>query len=202
MRGHKLTPTCVVLSPDDTTAFSGSKDNSILRWDVETGKRVTMLPHWRKLPGGKVPAVKAHSKEVSAESRVEMLFVQGVCIVMFCHIYRYIFSSFFRTNLFLRARVREKLRAATREGRSVTLSRLYAVRYVFYVQWTTCVPLLRCCCCCCCWSRLTIVLVLFLVAYCCSIAAVAPCFLCWQVSGNSQRKMMWSRGIYSIPHLT
>eukprot|EP00904_Undaria_pinnatifida_P005902 jgi/Undpi1/2441/HiC_scaffold_13.g05822.m1 len=64
MRGHKLTPTCVVLSPDDTTAFSGSKDNSILRWDVETGKRVTMLPHWRKLPGGKVPAVKAHSKEV------------------------------------------------------------------------------------------------------------------------------------------
>lgn len=71
MRGHKLTPTCVVLSPDDTTAFSGSKDNSILRWDVETGKRVTMLPHWRKLPGGKTPAVKAHSKEVSQEgSRV------------------------------------------------------------------------------------------------------------------------------------
>lgn len=65
MRGHKLTPTCVVLSPDDTTAFSGSKDNSVLRWDVETGKRVAMLPHWRKLPGGKVPVIKAHSKEVS-----------------------------------------------------------------------------------------------------------------------------------------
>lgn len=65
MRGHKLTPTCVALSPDDATAFSGSKDNSIIRWDVETGKRVTMLPHWRKLPGGKVPAVKAHSKEVT-----------------------------------------------------------------------------------------------------------------------------------------
>eukprot|EP00903_Cladosiphon_okamuranus_P013170 g12283.t1 len=64
MRGHKLTPTCVVLSPDDSTAFSGSKDNSILRWDVETGKRTTMLPRWRKLPGGKTPAVKAHSKEV------------------------------------------------------------------------------------------------------------------------------------------
>ncbi|CAM9408927.1 unnamed protein product [Scytosiphon promiscuus] len=64
MRGHKLTPTCVVLSPDDATAFSGSKDNSIMRWDVETGKRVAMLPCWRKLPGGKVPAVKAHSKEV------------------------------------------------------------------------------------------------------------------------------------------
>lgn len=69
MRGHKLSPTCVVLSPDDTTAFSGSKDNSILRWDVETGKRIAMLPHWRKLPGGKVPAVKAHSKEVSQPRR-------------------------------------------------------------------------------------------------------------------------------------
>lgn len=69
MRGHKLSPTCVVLSPDDTTAFSGSKDNSIIRWDVETGKRVTMLPHWRKLPGGKVPSVKAHSKEVSVETK-------------------------------------------------------------------------------------------------------------------------------------
>lgn len=73
MRGHKLTPTCVVLSPDDTTAFSGSKDNSILRWDVETGKRVTMLPHWRKLPGRKVPTVKAHSKEVRMESRAGMI---------------------------------------------------------------------------------------------------------------------------------
>lgn len=69
MRGHKLSPTCVALSPDDTTAFSGSKDNSILRWDIATGKRTAMLPHWRKLPGGKVPAVKAHSKEVSQPSR-------------------------------------------------------------------------------------------------------------------------------------
>lgn len=67
MRGHKLAPTCVVLSPDDSTAFSGSKDNSIMRWDVETGKRITMLPYWRKLPGGKVPTVKAHSKEVRLE---------------------------------------------------------------------------------------------------------------------------------------
>lgn len=65
MRGHKLAPTCVALSPDDATAFSGSKDNAIIRWDVETGKHVSMQPHWRKLPGGKVPAVKAHSKEVS-----------------------------------------------------------------------------------------------------------------------------------------
>ncbi|CAM9182271.1 unnamed protein product [Ascophyllum nodosum] len=64
MRGHKLTPTCVALSPDDASAFSGSKDNSIVRWDVETGKRFTMLPQWRKAQKGKVSEVKAHSKEV------------------------------------------------------------------------------------------------------------------------------------------
>ena len=64
MRGHKLTPTCVALSPDDASAFSGSKDNSIVRWDVETGKRFTMLPQWRKAQKGKISEVKAHSKEV------------------------------------------------------------------------------------------------------------------------------------------
>lgn len=73
MRGHKLTPTCVVLSPDDTTAYSGSKDNSVVRWDVETGKRVAMLPRWCKLPGGKVPTVKAHSKEVSVKQSAPSL---------------------------------------------------------------------------------------------------------------------------------
>ncbi|CAM9108137.1 unnamed protein product [Choristocarpus tenellus] len=66
MRGHKLTPTCVALSPDDKTVFSGSKDNSIVRWDVETGKRTLVRPRWRKLPGGTVPDVKAHSNEVLA----------------------------------------------------------------------------------------------------------------------------------------
>lgn len=68
MRGHKLTPTCIALSADDTTVYSGSKDNSVVRWDVETGKRVVMLPYWRKLPGGKVPKVKAHKNEVSVGS--------------------------------------------------------------------------------------------------------------------------------------
>ncbi|CAM9188880.1 unnamed protein product [Discosporangium mesarthrocarpum] len=66
MRGHKLTPTCVALSPDDATAFSGSKDNSILRWDVETGQRTVLQSRWRKLPGGGIPEVKAHSNEVLA----------------------------------------------------------------------------------------------------------------------------------------
>ena len=35
--------TCVALSADDASAFSGSKDCSIIRWDVETGKLLQML---------------------------------------------------------------------------------------------------------------------------------------------------------------
>lgn len=64
MRGHTLTPTCVALSPDDAAIYTGSKDNSIVRWDVNTGKRVVIAPQWRKVKGGKVPETKAHSKEV------------------------------------------------------------------------------------------------------------------------------------------
>ena len=31
--------TAVALTPDETTCFSGSKDCSLLKWDVETGKK-------------------------------------------------------------------------------------------------------------------------------------------------------------------
>lgn len=47
-RGHDLTPTCVALSQDGSTAFSGAKDGSIVMWDVDAGKKVSYV----------VPAVK------------------------------------------------------------------------------------------------------------------------------------------------
>lgn len=43
-RGHDLTPTCVSLSKDGRVAFSGSKDGSLLMWDIETGKKTLLLP--------------------------------------------------------------------------------------------------------------------------------------------------------------
>ena len=36
----QLAVTCVAVGCEDTNAFSGSKDCSIIRWDVETGKRL------------------------------------------------------------------------------------------------------------------------------------------------------------------
>jgi ribosomal RNA-processing protein 9 len=39
LKGHKLAVTCVCLTSDDRTAFSGGKDCHVMRWDVETGVR-------------------------------------------------------------------------------------------------------------------------------------------------------------------
>jgi ribosomal RNA-processing protein 9 len=61
-KGHDLTVTCVALQSDGSKAVSGSKDHSVLLWDVETGKHVAPLcEHWKKTDvnrsGGQVLAV-------------------------------------------------------------------------------------------------------------------------------------------------
>ncbi len=49
LRGHDLTPTCVALQADGTRAISGSKDHSVLIWDVqEERKAATLCPSWKK----------------------------------------------------------------------------------------------------------------------------------------------------------
>jgi hypothetical protein len=43
-RGHDLTPTYVSLSKDGCVAISGAKDGSLLMWDMESGKKMSLLP--------------------------------------------------------------------------------------------------------------------------------------------------------------
>jgi ribosomal RNA-processing protein 9 len=62
LKGHDLTVTCVALQASGALAVSGSKDHSVLLWDVETGKQVGQLcEHWKKTDvnrsGGQVLAV-------------------------------------------------------------------------------------------------------------------------------------------------
>ncbi len=47
-RGHDLTPTCVALhTPSGSRAYSASKDNSIIMWDVDSQRRMhTIVPKW------------------------------------------------------------------------------------------------------------------------------------------------------------
>ncbi|KAM7422730.1 hypothetical protein PAMA_010669 [Pampus argenteus] len=48
LRGHKLPITCLVISSDDKFIFSAAKDCSIIKWDVESGKKLHTIPGGRK----------------------------------------------------------------------------------------------------------------------------------------------------------
>ncbi|XP_033746030.1 U3 small nucleolar RNA-interacting protein 2-like [Pecten maximus] len=48
LRGHQLSVTCVVISPDSRYLFTGSKDCSIIKWDIQKRKKVAVIPGGRK----------------------------------------------------------------------------------------------------------------------------------------------------------
>ncbi|OCT85688.1 hypothetical protein XELAEV_18023860mg [Xenopus laevis] len=48
LRGHQGPITCLVISPDDSYMFSGSKDCSIIKWSVSDGKKIHKIPGGRK----------------------------------------------------------------------------------------------------------------------------------------------------------
>jgi WD40 repeat protein len=48
LKGHDLTVTCVALEASGNTAYSGSKDNSVLSWDMEKEcRKSTIVPKWK-----------------------------------------------------------------------------------------------------------------------------------------------------------
>lgn len=53
LRGHSQTPTCVAITRDGKTAFSGSKAGDIIKWNVETGEKL-----FRFAPGIRQKTVK------------------------------------------------------------------------------------------------------------------------------------------------
>eukprot|EP00939_MAST-03C_sp_MAST-3C-sp1_P003573 g3573.t1 len=67
-RGHKLSATCVAIGCEDRQAFSGSKDCSIIRWDIETGKRLHVFRGLRAKKGDVANAGKHdyHVEQVTA----------------------------------------------------------------------------------------------------------------------------------------
>eukprot|EP00428_Durinskia_dybowskii_P073827 CAMPEP_0170402294 /NCGR_PEP_ID=MMETSP0117_2-20130122/25482_1 /TAXON_ID=400756 /ORGANISM="Durinskia baltica, Strain CSIRO CS-38" /LENGTH=491 /DNA_ID=CAMNT_0010659155 /DNA_START=52 /DNA_END=1527 /DNA_ORIENTATION=+ len=48
LSGHQGTVTCVALTKDECSVVSGSKDNSVIKWDVETGSKCELRPRWNK----------------------------------------------------------------------------------------------------------------------------------------------------------
>lgn len=48
LRGHQLPVTCLVISTDGKHIYTGSKDCSIIKWNVELGKKVKIIPNNHK----------------------------------------------------------------------------------------------------------------------------------------------------------
>ncbi|XP_062842229.1 U3 small nucleolar RNA-interacting protein 2 isoform X2 [Trichomycterus rosablanca] len=48
LRGHKLAVTCLVITLDEKYIFSASKDCSIIKWEVESGKKVQKIARGSK----------------------------------------------------------------------------------------------------------------------------------------------------------
>ncbi|XP_053152145.1 U3 small nucleolar RNA-interacting protein 2 isoform X2 [Hemicordylus capensis] len=48
LRGHRLPITCIVISPDDKYIFSAAKDCTIIKWDVESGKKLHVISGEKK----------------------------------------------------------------------------------------------------------------------------------------------------------
>ena len=68
-RGPRLSPTCVALTPDESTVFCGCKDGTICRWDLESGTR-TIIPSGRA--GGSGHQRDVLSATVSGDGRILM----------------------------------------------------------------------------------------------------------------------------------
>ncbi|KAM7444018.1 pre-rRNA processing protein [Porites harrisoni] len=60
LRGHQLSITCLCISPDDKFVFSGSKDCSIIKWNLETGEKEGKILGCHKASKGS----KGHSGHV------------------------------------------------------------------------------------------------------------------------------------------
>jgi len=64
-RAHRFAITCLALSSAEDFCYTGSKDCTIVRWDTETGKRVSSFPGKRLKPGEEAE-FDGHTAEVLA----------------------------------------------------------------------------------------------------------------------------------------
>jgi len=61
LSGHENAVTCVALTTDDCTIYSGAKDNSLIKWDVESGAKTILKEKWN---GKVIPRTQSIEGEV------------------------------------------------------------------------------------------------------------------------------------------
>ncbi|XP_014385209.1 PREDICTED: U3 small nucleolar RNA-interacting protein 2, partial [Myotis brandtii] len=60
LRGHQLSITCLVITPDDLAIFSAAKDCTIIKWSVESGRKLHVIPRAKKGAEGQPPGHSSH----------------------------------------------------------------------------------------------------------------------------------------------
>ncbi|XP_060060553.1 U3 small nucleolar RNA-interacting protein 2 isoform X3 [Erinaceus europaeus] len=60
LRGHQLPITCLVITPDDLAIFSAAKDCTIIKWSVESGRKLHVIPRAKKDVEGQPPGHRSH----------------------------------------------------------------------------------------------------------------------------------------------
>jgi len=68
-RGHQLAVTCVSLTDDETTFYTGSKDCAVFQHDVETGKRTAFIRRGEQPDGQPPEAPAGHNPGVYVHKR-------------------------------------------------------------------------------------------------------------------------------------
>jgi ribosomal RNA-processing protein 9 len=92
LNGHQGAITCVSLTADEKTIFSGSKDNSVFKWDIETGSRSLIRSKWNKETGNP----SSHQDEIlttAVTSDGRYLAVAGRSSKIYIHDHRLRFSE-------------------------------------------------------------------------------------------------------------
>ncbi|XP_008055980.1 U3 small nucleolar RNA-interacting protein 2 [Carlito syrichta] len=60
LRGHQLSITCLVITPDDLAIFSAAKDCTIIKWSMESGRKLHVIPRAKKSAEGQPPGHSSH----------------------------------------------------------------------------------------------------------------------------------------------
>jgi len=85
MSDHDLSVTCVALASDESVVYSGSKDNSVIMWDLESGSRRVLRPKWSRSTHGSEQCCKGEVLSVAVTSDGRYLASGGrdMCVRIF-----------------------------------------------------------------------------------------------------------------------
>ncbi|XP_069861462.1 U3 small nucleolar RNA-interacting protein 2 [Dipodomys merriami] len=84
LRGHQLSITCLVVTPDDSAIFSAAKDCTIIKWSVESGRKLHVIPRAKKGTEGQPTghsthvlcmAISSDGKYLASGDRSKLIFI-------------------------------------------------------------------------------------------------------------------------------